>query len=166
MADDAKDPAAAIERLAELTRQAMADGTYLADPFGDDEHDYRAELERLGSENARLAAENTRLRAALQVGCACLQAPCPECARLAMELTGERKAKELLSAGLESTCERYDELKHECRRLLAVAEACEVAMDTAALHGLPQQLPSAYRESWADAHTTLRTLLAGQPGAG
>jgi hypothetical protein len=37
--------------------------------------------------------------------------------RLAMEVTGERTAKELLSAGLESTCERYDALKHECRRL-------------------------------------------------
>jgi hypothetical protein len=37
--------------------------------------------------------------------------------RLAMEVTGERKANAILSAGLESTCERYDELKHECRRL-------------------------------------------------
>jgi anti-sigma factor RsiW len=50
--------------------------------------------------------------------------------------------------------------------LAAGLTACEVAMDTAGMNGLPQQLPPAYRESWADAHTTLRTLLAGQPGAG
>jgi hypothetical protein len=80
--------------------------------------------------------------------------------RLAMEVTGERKAKELLSAGLESTCERYDALKHECRRLRAVVEACEVAMDTAALHGLPRQMPPAYRDSWASAHAAARDLLA------
>jgi hypothetical protein len=43
-------------------------------------------------------------------------------------------------------------------------ERCDVSMDTAAMHGLPQQLPSAYRDSWAAAHTATRAALARRAG--
>src|SRR5262249_49188498 len=45
-------------------------------------------------------------------------------------------------------------------QLRAALEAVEIAMDTAAMHGLPQQLPPAYRDSWAEAHTQARALLS------
>ena len=44
--------------------------------------------------------------------------------------------------------------------LLEALKACELAMDTAALHGLPQELPPTYRDSWADAHIAARAAIA------
>jgi hypothetical protein len=41
-----------------------------------------------------------------------------------------------------------------------VLTACDIVMDTAAIHGLPQQLPPAYRDSWSEAHKSARELLA------
>jgi hypothetical protein len=54
-------------------------------------------------------------------------------------------------------------LRAECARLREALAACELALDTAAQHGLPQQLPPAYRESWAAAHTAARDALAIAP---
>jgi hypothetical protein len=45
------------------------------------------------------------------------------------------------------------------RTLRTALEACEVVMDTAAIHGLPQQLPQVYRDSWAKAHIAARAAL-------
>lgn len=50
-------------------------------------------------------------------------------AELEGDRDGERKAKELLSAGLESTCERYDALKHENRKLTASIRELEGAAE-------------------------------------
>jgi hypothetical protein len=44
--------------------------------------------------------------------------------------------------------------------LLAALERCEVAMDTAAVQGVGDVLPPAYRDSWAAAHTAAREALA------
>lgn len=49
-----------------------------------------------------------------------------------------------------------DEELEPLRRALA---ACELAMDTAALHNLPQQLPPTYRQAWAEAHEQARDVL-------
>jgi hypothetical protein len=58
-----------------------------------------------------------------------------------------------------STDRLVNALLEENKRLRAALEACEVVMDTAALHDLPQQLPPAYRESWAAAHMGARNAL-------
>lgn len=42
------------------------------------------------------------------------------------------------------------------------AEQCDVAMDGASVHGLPQRLPKPYRQQWAEAHTALRAAIAVQ----
>lgn len=55
-----------------------------------------------------------------------------------------------------------DALAAERDRLRAALTACDVVMDTAALHGLPQQLPPAYRDSWAAAHLGARAELEGK----
>jgi hypothetical protein len=49
-------------------------------------------------------------------------------------------------------------------KLLAALERCDVSMDTAAMLGLPQQLPQVYRDSWAAAHTAARAALARRAG--
>jgi hypothetical protein len=46
-----------------------------------------------------------------------------------------------------STDRLVNALLEENKRLRAALEACEVVMDTAALHDLPQQLPPAYGRS-------------------
>lgn len=45
-------------------------------------------------------------------------------------------------------------------KMRAALQACEIVMDTAAIHGLPQQLPPAYRDSWAAAHEAAREVLS------
>jgi hypothetical protein len=63
-------------------------------------------------------------------------------------------------------CESESDARALCRAANAAAglagalERCDVSMDTAAVHGLPQQLPAAYRDSWAAAHTAARKALA------
>ena len=46
------------------------------------------------------------------------------------------------------------------RDLAEAAKACDVAMETAAIHNVYQILPPAYRESWAAAHMALTAALA------
>lgn len=50
----------------------------------------------------------------------------------------------------------------ECKfapEIVTALERCEVAMDTAALHGVGDILPPAYRDSWAAAHEAARAAL-------
>lgn len=47
----------------------------------------------------------------------------------------------------------------EIRRLRAALDRCDMVMDTAAILGLPQELPDVYRDSWAAAHQNARTVL-------
>jgi hypothetical protein len=49
-------------------------------------------------------------------------------------------------------------------RLRTALEHCDVVMDTAAIHGLPQQLPEVYRDSWARTHIEARAALAATGG--
>jgi hypothetical protein len=83
-------------------------------------------------------------------------------AQYARLLSGEAgrsvKAEEVERLAAENAA-----LRAERDRLLGLLAACELAMDTAAQHGLPQQLPPAYRESWAAAHTAARAALAPKP---
>lgn len=53
------------------------------------------------------------------------------------------------------------ELLAEVRRLRAALDQCDMVMDTAAIHGLPQELPDVYRNSWAAAHIAARKALGG-----
>ncbi len=62
---------------------------------------------------------------------------------------------------MNSTGEANASLIAAAPDLLAALKQCDIVMDTAAIHGLPQNLPDAYRESWAAAHTQARKLLAG-----
>ncbi len=74
----------------------------------------------------------------------------------------EARAEAAEKAMLELTAETHRRLAKsdaESSRLRAALEAVEIAMDTAAMHGLPQQLPPAYRDSWAAAHTQARQAL-------
>jgi hypothetical protein len=48
--------------------------------------------------------------------------------------------------------------------LLAACEAADVVMDTAAMHGIGDLLPPAYRDSWAAAHTAIRAAIAKAKG--
>jgi hypothetical protein len=49
--------------------------------------------------------------------------------------------------------------------LLAALEACELAMDTAALSGVGEILAPAYRDDWAAAHVEARRLLRELKGS-
>lgn len=51
------------------------------------------------------------------------------------------------------------ELIAEVRRLRAALDRCDMVMDTAAILGLPQELPDVYRDSWAEAHQNARSVL-------
>jgi hypothetical protein len=51
-------------------------------------------------------------------------------------------------------------------KLLAALKRCELAMDTAAMHGVGDILPPAYRDSWAEAHTAARALITQVEGGG
>jgi hypothetical protein len=57
-----------------------------------------------------------------------------------------------------------DRLRAEVERLRAALGRCDVVMDTAAMHGLPQQLPQVYRDSWAASHLAARAALARRAG--
>lgn len=50
-------------------------------------------------------------------------------------------------------------LRAEVGRLREALEACEISMDTAAIHGVRNVLPPAYQDSWAAAHQAARTAL-------
>ena len=44
-------------------------------------------------------------------------------------------------------------------RLRELLDRCDVVMDTSAMHGLPQTLPPAYKDSWAMVHQQVRAEL-------
>lgn len=50
--------------------------------------------------------------------------------------------------------------------LVAAAKACDVAMDTAAMHDVFRILPPAYRDSWAAAHMALAAAIAAYEKGG
>ena|SRR3990167_3574186 len=63
-------------------------------------------------------------------------------------------------AMLHVTAWEADRKRLQAMRL--AAEQCDVAMDGASVHGLPQQLPKPYRQQWTEAHTALRAAIAEQ----
>lgn len=62
------------------------------------------------------------------------------------------------------TAEANAQLIAAAPELLEALEACELMMDTAALHGLPQHLPPAYRDKWAERHIAARAAIAKAKG--
>lgn len=77
-----------------------------------------------------------------------------------------RNAQRTAEAEHLAVCAELDEAMADVRRLREALKACDIVMDTAAIHGLPQQLPPAYRDSWARAHTNARTTLAAEQADG
>lgn len=71
------------------------------------------------------------------------------CLTLAQLVAENEKAQQQLTAHAETI-----------ERLREGLEACEISMDTAALHGLPQRLPPADRDGWVEAHAKALDLLA------
>jgi hypothetical protein len=55
----------------------------------------------------------------------------------------------------------HPRLRARVAELEAALARCDVVMDSAGVLGLAQQLPPAYRDSWAAAHAAARAALAG-----
>ena len=96
-------------------------------------------LKRARAERDRLAAENAALVAQLR--------------------EVQEKASTAKHAQVFALTEERDTITAERNRLRDALHMCDVVMDTAAMHGLPQQLPPAYKESWAAVHTNAREVL-------
>lgn len=76
------------------------------------------------------------------------------------ELHRLRVENDQLRRDAATVLRHLDTLRARVAELERALDACEMVMDTAAILGLPQELPEVYRDSWARAHIEARARLA------